>query len=410
MRILFLTQYFPPEIGAPQNRLFWLAKKLQSQGAEIRILTAMPNYPTMIKMEKYKRKFYCEENLDSLKVHRAFIFVTKSKSLFFRLLTYFSFVLTSIIIGVLKVEEQDYIFCESPPLFLGISALILTKIKKSKLIFNVSDLWPESAEKLGLVKNKFLLNISKILEETLYKNSVLITGQTQGIVNNIRSRFPNKKIHWLKNGIDINQVHDNFNNHWRVDNGFSNQDFLILYAGIIGYAQGLDVILYAADTLRGHPKIKFVLLGDGPEKKRLKILAENLKLKNLIFLNPEPRENMRKIITSFDTSVVPLKKLDIFKGAIPSKIFEALASKKPILLGVEGEAQDLFISEGKCGLSFVPENSDDLVIKIMELYNAPSQAKKLGLNGFNYISKNFDNDLIANEFWKLLNSNEIKQK
>lgn len=410
MKILFLTQYFPPEIGAPQNRLFWLAKKLQVHGAEITILTAMPNYPRMIKMDKYKRKFYCQENLDSLKIHRAFIFVKKSKSLFYRLLTYFSFVLTSIIIGTLKVEKQNYIFCESPPLFLGLSALILSKLKSAKLIFNVSDLWPESAEKLGLVKNQFLLNTSKFLEETLYKNSVLITGQTQGIVNNIRSRFPNKNIHWLKNGIDINQNLVDSDIGWRVENGFAIDDFIILYAGIIGYAQGLDVILYAADTLRGNSKIKFVLLGDGPEKERLIILAENLKLKNLVFLNLQPRENMRKIISSIDTSVVPLKKLDIFKGAIPSKIFEALACSKPILLGVEGEAKDLFISEGRCGISFFPENYDDLVNKILELYNAPSQAKEFGLNGFNYISKNFNNDLIANEFWNLLNSNEIKLK
>ena len=215
----------------------------------------------------------------------------------------------------------------------------------------------------------------------------------------------------IPNGVELEAILTCSSLVNRQEFGFSHQDVVLTYVGRLAPEKNLPLLLRAfRGVASAYDHARLLLVGDGPEKERLKILAENLKLKNLIFLNPEPRENMRKIITSFDTSVVPLKKLDIFKGAIPSKIFEALASKKPILLGVEGEAQDLFISEGKCGLSFVPENSDDLVIKIMELYNAPSQAKKLGLNGFNYISKNFNNDLIANEFWNLLNSNEIKLK
>lgn len=407
MKILFLTQYFPPEVGAPQNRLYDLAIRLQNKGADVTVLTAMPNYPRMVLMENYKGKFYFFENLNSLKVHRAYIFVKKSRSLFVRLLNYFSFVFTSIIIGIFKIDKQDYIFCESPPLFLGISALILTKIKKAKLIFNVSDLWPESAEKLGLVSNKFLLNISTILEEYLYNKSQLIAGQTQGIIKNISTRFPVKTIYWLKNGIDT-KLFENISNHqWRIEKGFTNDDFLVLYAGILGYAQGLDTVLYAANALRNVSIIKFIILGDGPEKERLKNLSNDLKLNNVIYLDPEPKENMPFITASINASVIPLKKLDLFKGAIPSKIFEILASKKPILLGVEGEAKDLFITKGKCGLSFIPENAEDLAKNILELYNSPSLAENLGLNGFKYVSKNFNRDIIAEEFWILLTSQKL---
>lgn len=404
MNILFLTQYFPPEVGAPQNRLYELAIRLQNKGAKVTILTAMPNYPEMVLMDKYKGKFYCVENLNSLTVHRAYIFVKKSRSLFLRLLNYFSFVITSIIVGIFKTEKQDYLFCESPPLFLGISALLLTKIKKAKLIFNVSDLWPESAEKLGLISNKFLLNLATKLEEYLYENSHMITGQTKGIIKNISTRFPTKTFYWLKNGIDIKLFENINSNQWRIEKGFSNDDFLVLYAGIIGYAQGLDTLLYSANVLRYLSNIKFIILGDGPEKERLKNLSYDLKLKNVLFLDPQPKENMPFITTSINTSVIPLKKIDLFKGAIPSKIFEILASKKPILLGVNGEAKDLFINEGKCGLSFTPENAEDLEKKILELYNSPSLAKILGLNGYNYVSKNFNYDTIAEEFWNLLTS------
>ena len=407
MKILFLTQYFPPEVGAPQNRLYELAIRLQNKGADVTVLTAMPNYPRMVLMGKYKGKLYCFEYLEFLKVHRAYIFVKKSKSLFLRLINYFSFVISSIIIGILKTEKQDYIFCESPPLFLGISALFLSKIKKAKLIFNVSDLWPESAEKLGLVRNKFLLALSTKLEEYLYRKSYIITGQTQGIVKNISTRFPNKKIYWLKNGIDT-KLFENVNDcQWRVQKGFSVNDFLVLYAGVLGYAQGLDVILSAANILRNNPKIKFIFLGDGPEKERLIKLNDDLNLKNVLFLDPEPKERMPFIISSMNAAVVPLKKIDLFKGAIPSKIFEVLASKKPILLGVEGEAKDLFITEAKCGLSFTPEDAEDLAKNIMELFNSPSLAENLGLNGFNYVSKNFNRDLIAEEFWNVLTSQKL---
>jgi len=273
----------------------------------------------------------------------------------------------------------------------------------------VSDLWPESAEKLGLIRNKFLLRISTKLEEYLYENSQLITGQTQGIIKDISTRFPGKTIYWLKNGIDTKLFENVNNHHWRIENGFSRNDFLVLYAGILGYAQGLDVILFAANILQNSSETKFIILGDGPEKERLKKLSAELKLKNVLFLDPQPKENMPFITTSINTSVIPLKKIDIFKGAIPSKIFEILASKKPILLGVDGEAKDLFITEGKCGISFTPENAEDLVKHILELYNSPSLAKNLGLNGFNYVSKNFNHDIIAEEFWDLLTSQKLNQ-
>jgi hypothetical protein len=155
VNILILTQYFPPEIGAPQNRLFELAVRLQKKGASITVLTAMPNYPQMQIHEAYKGKIYKYETMSGMHVHRAWIYVSKSKSILSRLLNYFSFVLTSLWHGLFKVKGQyDFILCESPPLFLGITAYLLKILKGSKLIFNVSDLWPESAEKLGLVTNK----------------------------------------------------------------------------------------------------------------------------------------------------------------------------------------------------------------------------------------------------------------
>ncbi|MEO6882582.1 MAG: glycosyltransferase family 4 protein [Bacteroidia bacterium] len=408
MKILILTQYFPPEVGAPQNRLFELAVRLQKLGAEISVLTAMPNYPQMQIYKAYQGKKYFFEEMNGLKIHRSWIYVSSSKSIVPRLMNYFSFVFSSMWIGCFKLEKFDFVLCESPPLFLGITAYVLKKIKRSKLIFNVSDLWPESAEKLGLVKNKFLLSLSSKLEEFMYRKSELISGQTQGIVKNISDRFPEKKIFWLPNGVDLSfYKYDEIDaEKWRQKNNFSNTDFILLYAGIIGHAQGLEVILKAAEKLKLHPKIKFILLGSGPEKINLEQLKNQLQLENVFFFDVVAKTEMPEIIATSDVSIIPLKKLDLFKGAIPSKIFENLAMKKAILLGVEGEAKELFIDEGKCGLAFIPEDSADLANKILELYNHPISLKTFGENGYNYVQKKFTRDKIATDFWNFINLNQ----
>jgi glycosyltransferase involved in cell wall biosynthesis len=406
LKILILTQYFPPEVGAPQNRLYELAIRLKQKGAEITVLTAMPNYPQMQVHEAYKGKFYSYEEMNGLHVHRAWIYVSKSKGIVKRLLNYFSFVKTSFWIGWFKLGKFDYILCESPPLFLGITAYLFKKIKGAKLIFNVSDLWPESAEKLGLVTNKFFLKRATKLEEFLYRKSDLITGQTQGIVKDISTRFPDKKIYWLPNGVDLTYYNsDTVITNWKNKNGFLQDDFIILYAGIIGHAQGLEVIVKAAEKLKLNSKIKFVLLGSGPEKEKLIHLKQELKTDNVLFFDAVTKKEMPEIVSASDVAVIPLKRLDLFKGAIPSKIFENLAMKKPILLGVEGEAKELFIDEGNCGLAFIPEDADDLAAKTLELYNNRDELKQLGENGYKYVEQKFTRDKIANEFWDFIKKN-----
>lgn len=399
MKLLILTQYFPPEVGAPQNRLYELALRLRSKGIDISVLTAMPNYPQMVVHKEYKGKCYCKEDMNGLKIHRSWIYVSNSKSIIPRLLNYFSFVFSSLWFGLFKIKKQDVLLVESPPLFLGITAYLLSRAKGAKMIFNVSDLWPESAEKLDIISNKTLLSMATKLEEFCYRKSALITGQTQGIVRNIQSRFPNKRVYWLKNGVDIKFYDVNKtqseSNAWRKANGYSEEDFILFYGGIIGHAQGLDIILNAAKILEDKPKIKFVMLGSGPEKERLLALKEELKLNNLEFYDAVPKTKMQEIIMDMNATIVPLKKLDLFKGAIPSKIFENLALKKPIILGLEGEAKELFIDEGNCGLAFEPENTEDLVKQILILYNNPELSKQLGENGLKYASENFNRDKIA---------------
>ncbi len=406
MKLLILTQYFPPEVGAPQNRLYELAVRLQKKGADVTVLTAMPNYPQMEIHEDYKGKFYTYEEMNGLKVHRSWIYVSKSKGIIKRLFNYFSFVKTSAWVGMFKLGKFDYILCESPPLFLGMSAYFLKLVKGAKLIFNVSDLWPESAEKLGIVTNRFFLWNATKLEEFLYKKAYIVSGQTQGICKNIQTRFPDKKVYWLPNGVDLSYYNANeTQDDWRKKNDFNSDDFLLLYAGIIGHAQGLEVILNAAAKLKEFKNIKFILLGSGPEKEKLQQMKGDMELESVLFFDAVTKKEMPAIVSAVDVAVIPLKKLDLFKGAIPSKIFENLAMKKPILLGVEGEAKELFIEDGKCGLAFIPEDSEDLKNKTIELFTNRASLKQLGENGFKYVEQKFTRDKIAEEFWQYISKN-----
>ncbi|HRG10172.1 MAG TPA: glycosyltransferase family 4 protein, partial [Cyclobacteriaceae bacterium] len=196
---------------------------------------------------EYRQKFSMRETIDGVHVYRIWIFVSRSRSVLSRLLNYFSFVITSFF-RLLFLPKADYLICESPPLFLGFTAVVISWLKGSRLVFNVSDLWPESAEKLHIISSKPLISLAYALEKWIYKNSYLISGQTKGIVESIATRFPSKKVIWFPNGVDFDFFegeHENF--LWRKALDIKETDFVLLYAGIIGHAQGLDVMLRAAE-------------------------------------------------------------------------------------------------------------------------------------------------------------------
>lgn len=402
MRFLILTQYYPPETGAPQNRLSGLARELKAAGHEVCILTAMPNYPAMEIHERYKGKKYVRDQFEDIDVHRSWIYVSKNRSVISRLLNYFSFTFSSMFYAGRIKGNFDYLMVESPPLFLGISAWWISKRKRAKMVFNVSDLWPESAEKLGVITNRTFLKMATILEEWLYKKAFMVTGQTQGIVADIKKRFPNKTVHWLPNGVDESIFSFQRTIDVRKQLQFSEDDFLIMYGGIIGLAQGLDVILDAAKLLPAESKITYLLLGDGPEKKRLQQRVIDEQITRVKFLELVSREVVPSYVDAVDVAVIPLKKMDLFLGAIPSKIFENLALGKPLLLSVDGEARKLFVDEGKAALYIEPENSQMLAEKSLLLEANREMVREMGNNGKAYVQTYFMRKKITSDWVSLL--------
>ncbi len=402
MKILFLTQYCPPEVGAPQNRIFEFAKQLKGFGHEVTILTAMPNYPKGRIFDNYKGKFTLKEEIDGIRIVRTWIYATCNKGFVPRILNYLSFTISSVLFGTYLIGSQDVVITESPPLFLGYSGYLISKFKNAKFVFNVSDLWPESAIKLGMLHNKTLISMSTWLEEFCYRKADLITGQTKGIVGNISSRgFEKAKIHLITNGVDCElfkpeKRSESIRKEFNVEGKFA-----LCYAGIHGLAQGLEVIMEAARKLKEYKDIAFVFVGEGPEKGKLISLKAKYGLDNVQFFPMQPKARMPEIVASMDAAIIPLKKLDLFKGALPSKMFETMASGIPIVLSVEGEAENM-IKEANSGICVEPENHDKLKEAILKLYNDRNLCESLGKNGRAFVQENYSRKNITKKLEGLL--------
>jgi len=394
MRLLFLTHYYPPETGAASNRISDLAERLASFGHQVTVLAPMPNYPQGRTFKDYRGRCLMEEQRQDVRVVRTWIYATSSEGIVRRLLNYFSFVFTSLVGAVVKVDRQDVVFVASPPLFLGISGLFLKWFWRTRMVFNVSDLWPKSAVELGVVRNPRLIRMASALESALYQHSDLVTGQTQGIVTDVQGRTRTPVLLWT-NGVDPSSIVANGNREKaRQKFGLGPSDFVVGYAGLHGLAQGLGSVLAAAEDIRGRRDIKFVFFGDGPERKQLMKIAEHRRLENVKFFPTQPKSHMPEIMSAIDVSLVPLRRLELFKGALPSKMFEAMGAGVPVIVSIEGEAKDL-VERARGGVCVPPEDPRALVEAVLFLREHPEQCQRMGTNGKQFISAHYDRRLIA---------------
>jgi glycosyltransferase involved in cell wall biosynthesis len=405
MRILFLTQYYPPEIGAAQNRLSDLAKRLENKGHDVTVLTALPSYPKGEIYEGYRGRLKMTEDHDGIRVVRTWVYATKEKNFVLRILNYLSFAVLSLIVGSVTAGKVDVVIVESPPLFLGFSGYLLSRLKHARFVLNVSDLWPESAVVLNVLRNRRLIQWATRGEEWLYSQASLVTGQTQGIVDSIRRRCANRPVHLLTNGVSpefLGRVaHARSSRQFLREKFGFGQNFIVAYTGVHGLAQGLETVLRSADLLRGQTDIRFCFFGDGPEKAHLQSIAAERGLGNVHFYSPLQASEMAEILASIDVAVVPLKRHDLFKGALPSKLFEALGAGVPIVAALDGEAKEL-IERSRGGLFVEPENPEDMAHKIFLLYRDADLCIRLGERGSTFVRAHYDRQEIAKRFERLI--------
>jgi len=405
MRIAILTQYYPPEVGAPQGRLADLARRLRKRGHVVTVLTAMPSYPRGRIYDGYGGVFRREEQ-DGITILRSFIYPSQSAGIVRRLLNYFSFVFSSLIVGLVKLPRVDYLLTESPPLFLGISGYILSRVKRARWIFNVSDLWPETAVLLGVIKEGPAVQLASSLEAFCYRKAWLVSTQTRGMQADIAGRFPDARTFHLSNGVDTSRFSaERRSEEMREKLGGpearGSGTCLAIYAGLHGLAQGLDQILAAAKEVKDEPSLSFVLIGDGPEKERLIQESRALGLRNVRFLEGVPVSEMPGLLASADIALVPLKLA--LPGAAPSKLYEAMGSGVPIVLIAGGEAANI-VREANAGVVVPYGDITSLARALKELAADPQKRRELGSAGRRAALERFDRAAITAAFAEYLES------
>jgi glycosyltransferase involved in cell wall biosynthesis len=383
MRILYLSQYFPPEAGATQTRAYEMAVNWVRLGHQVTILTEFPNHPSGIIPSSYKGKLYERTSLEGVEVLRVWIKASPKKNYFNRMLFYLTFMLNAIIAGLFLTRGKfDLLYASSPPLFVGGSALVLSKIKRIPLIFEVRDLWPESAVALGELNNRMSISLSTKLEESCYRRAVQIVVVTHGIYDRLIQRgIPSSKLCFMPNGANTDLFTFSPIGRERIRRELGlGQKFIAIYAGIHGLAQGLETILETARLLQTSQYIHFILIGDGPKKAELVALANKYTLTNLTILPEKPREQIPDYLSAADVALVPLKKADIFKGALPSKIFDAWACERPVLLSIDGEARAV-VENVNGGIFIPPEDSVKMAAALITLKDSPDERRQMGENG-----------------------------
>lgn len=402
MRLTLLTQYYPPEIGAPQARLSELAAHFVQRGHSVTVLTAMPNYPSGAIYRGYGGLLR-REHREGVNVIRTFIYPTQKAEFIRRLTNYFSFVVSSAIAGSVLPGPMDYLLVESPPLFLGLTGFWLSRLKRTRLIFNVSDLWPETAVRLGMLRSGSLaFRLSAWLETFCYRQAWLVTGQSKSILASITDRFPDRPTFHLSNGVDTELFHPKKRTEDARATLHSQGNCVALYAGLHGLAQGLDQVLRTAEALRGEAGVRFVLVGDGPEKQALRQQARQRDLVNVCFLDPRPAREIPSLLAAADIVLVTLKMH--IPGAVPSKLYEAMASGRPVILVASGEAAEI-VREHRAGIVVEPGDIAGFTRAVRTLETQPDLRRALGENGRRAAQQRFDRAKIMEHFIEHLEAN-----
>lgn len=346
-KLVILTQYFPPEMGAPQSRLYETAQGLMALGWDVRVIAAMPNYPTGNIFEEYKDRFKSKDNIDGIEIWRYWLYASNTKNPLPRILSMVSFSFT-VLFALFKVRKfkPTYIFTESPPLTLGLSGLAIAKLSGAKHVMNTSDIWPLTAYELGAISRGFTYNQLEKLEHFLYRKSYACTGQSQQIVEHL-TKNGSKRVQLYRNGVNTERF-DSLRQEIRKEN---NAKLKIVYAGLLGVAQGILGLCKNINIAELGAELH--IYGEGVEKNDImSFLGENTD-RGIFLHHSIKRDEVPTAIMQYDVALIPLIK-PIF-GAVPSKIYEAMAAGLPIIFTGGGEGVDII---NKYGTGWVCEPAD----------------------------------------------------
>lgn len=369
MHILFLTDNFPPEVNAPASRSFEHCREWVKLGHTVTVITGAPNFPKGEVYPGYTNKLRQVEELEGIKVIRVWTYITANEGFVRRILDYMSFMVTAFF-AALFVNKPALVIGTSPQFFTACAACLVGIVRRIPFVFELRDIWPESVKAVGAMEDSLVLRMFENIEMYLYRKAALIVSVTKSFKQTLIGRgIDGNKIKVVTNGVDIARFNPRPKDEELVAKFRLSDTFVAGYIGTHGMAHALETLLQAADSLQKTEEtanIRILLLGHGAQKKTLISKAEEIKLGNVIFIDSVSKEEVARYWSLLDVSIIHLKKTPLFTTVIPSKLFECMGMGIPVLHGVAGESAGI-VEREHVGLTFEPENSEELVEKLLKL-------------------------------------------
>jgi len=402
-RIVVVTHYFPPEIGAPQARLSEMARSWAAAGADVTVLTGMPNHPTGIIPPQYKGKRRVVEEVDGYRVVRTWLYATPNERILRKTLGHLSFMVSAVVLGIPEIGLADVVVGSSPTFFSLFSAWLIARWKRAAFVVEVRDLWPAIFVELGVLRNPKLIKAIETVELAAYRAADLVVVVTEGFRDDlVRRGVRPGKVHTIRNGADVDRFTPSSPSQAvRASLGVSERDVLVLYLGAHGLSHGLASVADAAAKLAGEP-VHFAFVGEGAAKAALIRRVEELGLTNVTIRPGVARTEVPALLAAADICLVPLRDVPLFSSFIPSKMFEYLASGKAVIGAVRGEAADILARAGAVVVE--PEDTAALAEAIRELAADGARRSEMGVEGRAYVLANFDRNTLAQRYLTLLAS------
>ncbi len=391
MHILLIHQAFVSIDQAGGTRHHELALHLVKRGHRVTIIASPISYLTG-KITEIKDPVKNNANDERLTIIRTYTYSALHRSFVHRVFSFLSFMLSSFWAG-LQVRNVDLVWGTSPPIFQGVTAWILARIKRASFLFEVRDLWPAFAIQVGVLKNPTLIKMSLWLEKLLYQKADKLIVNSPGFLDHVKERG-GRDIQVVPNGVD-SDMFDPYQTgqEYRQQSGLQGR-FIAMYAGAHGMSNDLETLLQAAHLLEDRPEIAIVLLGDGKEKAALSSLAVEMGLENVFFHDPVPKMQMAQALAAADICIAILKPVSLYATVYPNKVFDYMAAGRAVVLAIDGVIRDV-VEQAGCGVFCQPGDPAELAAAIRFLADDREQTRQMGLRGREFAEKNFDRETLA---------------
>jgi len=386
-RWLVLTQYYSPEIGAPQIRLRCMVRRLREHDISVEVLTALPNYPAGKVFPGYSGKWRVREEIDGVPVRRTWVYAGTGRSARIRLANYFGFTATALF-TVLTGPRPDVMFVESQPLSLGVVAILMKYLRGVPYVYNVPDLQVDVAKQMGFMSNKWLLRVAEAMENFFMRQSWTVSTVTKKFMQHFHQRgVPMSQISYLPNGADTDFLrpqspHPEMLQRWGLHN-----KKVFVYVGTHAFYHGLGTLIETAALLQDRNDIAFLLVGDGPERARLKQLVADRKLSNVVF-GESAYDEMDRLYSIAYASIAVLRDIPVARSMRLSKVYPSLSCEVPVIYSGIGESADLISSTG-CGMAVQPENPAKLAEAVLALASNVDLRNRMGRAGRDLVLKDY---------------------